>query len=152
MPSYRFRAEKYVSRGFKDLALSFNANPSTKDFGAVKNERAISQSVRNLLLTTFGERPFQPEIGSRVKGLLFEQWDVFAADAIRTEIFNVMERLEPRIEVTEVKVDDAPDENAVEISMDYIIVGQELVQNVEFLLETHKIVGKDKLINFSRLL
>mgnify|MGYP006263512973 FL=1 len=135
MPSYRFRAEKYVSRGFKDLAVSFNENPSTKDFGAVKNERAISQSVRNLLLTTFGERPFQPEIGSRVKGLLFEQWDVFAADAIRTEIFNVMERLEPRIEVTEVKVDDASDENAIEISMDYVIVGQELVQNVEFLLE-----------------
>ena len=101
----------------------------------MKNERAISQSVRNLLLTTFGERPFQPEIGSRVKGLLFEQWDVFAADAIRTEIFNVMERLEPRIEVTEVKVDDASDENAIEISMDYVIVGQELVQNVEFLLE-----------------
>ena len=86
-------------------------------------------------MTTFGERPFQPEIGSRVKGLLFEQWDVFAADAIRTEIFNVMERLEPRIEVTEVKVDDASDNNAIEISMDYIIVGQELVQNVEFLLE-----------------
>ena len=135
MPSYRFRAEKYVSRGFKDLAVSMNANPSTKDFGAVKNERAISQSVRNLLLTTFGERPFQPEIGSRVKGLLFEQWDVFAADAIRTEILNVMERLEPGIEVTEVKVDDASDNNAIEISMDYIIVGQELVQNVEFLLE-----------------
>ena len=135
MPSYRFRAEKYVSRGFKDLAVSFNENPSTKDFGAVKNERAISQSVRNLLLTTFGERPFQPEIGSRVKGLLFEQWDVFAADAIRTEIFDVMERLEPRIEVTEVKVDDASDNNAIEISMDYVIVGQELVQNVEFLLE-----------------
>ena len=66
---------------------------------------------------------------------MFEQWDVFAADSIRTEIFNVMERLEPRIEVTEVKVDDASDNNAIEISMDYIIVGQELVQNVEFLLE-----------------
>ena len=135
MPSYRFRSEKYVSRGFKDLAVSMNANPSTKDFGAVKNERAISQSVRNLLMTMFGERPFQPEIGSRVKALLFEQWDVFAADGIRTEIFNVMERLEPRISVTEVKVDDAPDEDAVEISMDYVIVGQELVQNIEFLLE-----------------
>ena len=46
-----------------------------------------------------------------------------------------MESLEPRIEVTEVKVDDASDNNAIEISMDYIIVGQELVQNVEFLLE-----------------
>ena len=132
---HKFRAEKYVSRGFRDLAMSFNENPSTKDFGAVKNERAISQSVRNLILTMFGERPFQPEIGSRVRALLFEPWDVFAADAIRTEIFNVMERLEPRIEVEEVTVEEDEDLNAVEISMEYTIVGQELTQTIEFLLE-----------------
>ena len=78
MPAYRFRSDQYVSRGFKDLAISFNANPSTDDFGAVKNERAITQSVRNLILTIFGERPFQPSIGSRVKGLLFEPWDPFS--------------------------------------------------------------------------
>ncbi len=132
---YKFRSEKYVSRGFRDLAMSFNENPSTKDFGAVKNERAISQSVRNLLLTMFGERPFQPEIGSRVRALLFEPWDVFAADAIRTEIFNTMERLEPRIEVIDVTVEDEPDANSVAINMEYIIVGQELVQTIDFLLE-----------------
>lgn len=132
---YKFRSEKYVSRGFRDLAMSFNENPSTKDFGAVKNERAISQSVRNLLLTMFGERPFQPEIGSRVRALLFEPWDVFAADAIRTEIFNTMERLEPRIEVVDVTVEDEPDANSVAINMEYIIVGQELVQTIDFLLE-----------------
>lgn len=132
---YKFRSEKYVSRGFRDLAMSFNENPSTKDFGAVKNERAISQSVRNLLLTMFGERPFQPQIGSRVRALLFEPWDVFAADAIRTEIFNTMERLEPRIEVVDVTVEDDPDANSVAINMEYIIVGQELVQVIDFLLE-----------------
>ena len=44
MPGYRFRSEKYVSRGFKDLAVSFNPNPSTGDFGVVKNENAIKQS------------------------------------------------------------------------------------------------------------
>lgn len=132
---YKFRSEKYVSRGFRDLAMSFNENPSTKDFGAVKNERAISQSVRNLLLTMFGERPFQPQIGSRVRALLFEPWDVFAADAIRTEIFNAMERLEPRIEVVDVTVEDEPDANSVAINMEYIIVGQELVQVIDFLLE-----------------
>ncbi len=132
---YKFRSEKYVSRGFRDLAMSFNENPSTKDFGAVKNERAISQSVRNLLLTMFGERPFQPQIGSRVRALLFEPWDVFAADAIRTEIFNAMERLEPRIEVVDVTVEDDPDANSVAINMEYIIVGQELVQVIDFLLE-----------------
>ena len=70
MASYRFRSEKYVSRGFKDLAVSFIANPSTGDFGVVKNENAIKQSVRNLLLTITGERFFQPTTGSQVKGLL----------------------------------------------------------------------------------
>ena len=86
MASYRFRSEKYVSRGYKDLSVSFKSNPSTGDFGIVKNENAIKQAVRNLLLTDLGERPFQPNIGSRIKGLLFEPWDVFSADEIKGEI------------------------------------------------------------------
>ena len=66
MPAYRFRSEKFFSRTFKDFAISFKANPNTKDFSSVSNDNAIKQSVRNLVLTNFGERPFQYEIGSRV--------------------------------------------------------------------------------------
>ena len=135
MPAYRFRSEKYVSRGFKDLAISFNANPSTGDFGVVKNENAIQQSVRNLILTMFGERPFQPSIGSRVKMLLFEPWDPFAVDTIKSEIFNVIKRLEPRVRCTGVGLRDESDINSVHISIDYTIVGQREVQNIDFLLE-----------------
>ena len=130
MPAYRFRSEKYVSRGFKDLAISFNANPSTGDFGVVKNENAIKQSVRNLILTMFGERPFQPSIGSRVKMLLFEPWDPFAVDTIKSEIFNVIKRLEPRVRCTGVGLRDESDINSVHISIDYTIVGQQEVQNI----------------------
>ena len=135
MPSYKFRSEKYVSRGFKDLATSFNANPSTGDFGVVKNENAIKQSVRNLILTMFGERPFQPSIGSRVKMLLFEPWDPFAVDTIKSEIFNVIKRLEPRVRCTGVGLRDESDINSVHISIDYTIVGQQEVQNIDFQLE-----------------
>mgnify|MGYP003324525092 FL=1 len=135
MPAYRFRSEKYVSRGFKDLAISFNANPSTGDFGVVKNENAIKQSVRNLILTMFGESPFQPSIGSRVKMLLFEPWDPFAVDTIKSEIFNVIKRLEPRVRCTGVGLRDESDINSVHISIDYTIVGQQEVQNIDFLLE-----------------
>ena len=135
MPAYRFRSEKYVSRGFKDLAISFKANPNTGDFGVVKNENAIKQSVRNLILTMFGERPFQPSIGSRVKALLFEPWDPFAVDTIKTEIFNCIKRLEPRVVCTGVGLRDENDINSVHISIDYTIVGQQTVQNVDFLLE-----------------
>ena len=135
MPAYRFRSEKYVSRGFKDLAVSFNANPSTGDFGVVKNENAIKQSVRNLLLTQFGERPFQDKIGSQVRMLLFEPWDPFSVDSMKNEIYNCLARLEPRIQVTGVDVRDDSDINSVQISIDYTIVGEQLVQNIDFLLE-----------------
>ena len=135
MPAYRFRSEKYVSRGFKDLAVSFNANPSTGDFGVVKNENAIKQSVRNLILTQFGERPFQEEIGSRVNTLLFEPWDPFSVDSLKSEIFNCLSRLEPRIECTNVEVRDESDINAVQIGIDYTIVGESEVKQVDFLLE-----------------
>ena len=55
-------------------------NPNTEDFSTLKNENAIKQSVRNLVMTTFGERPFQNDIGSRVRGMLFEPFDVFSAE------------------------------------------------------------------------
>ena len=135
MPAYRFRSDQYVSRGFKDLAISFNANPSTDDFGAVKNERAITQAVRNLILTIFGERPFQPSIGSRVKGLLFEPWDPFSKDAIKTEIRDCLKRLEPRIEVTDVRLRDNSDLNEIQVELEYKIIGEQVIQEVTFLLE-----------------
>jgi phage baseplate assembly protein W len=135
MPSYRFRSEKYVSRGYKDLSITFRSNPSTGDFGIVKNENAIKQAVRNLLLTDLGERPFQPSVGSRIKGLLFEPWDVFTADEIKGEIRNCLKRLEPRIEVTKVSLQDDSDINAIAVELDYTIVGETVVQTIEFLLE-----------------
>ena len=104
MAGYRFRAEKFFSRGFKDFAISFKSNPNTKDFSAVKNENAIKQSVRNLILTQFGERPYQYDIGSRVAGLLFEPFDVFLAEDLRDEIENTIKRLEPRVAVRRIKV------------------------------------------------
>ena len=135
MPAYRFRSEKYVSRGFQDLAVSFKSKPSTGDFGVVKNENAIKQSVRNLILTQFGERPFQEEIGSRVNTLLFEPWDPFSVDALKSEIYNCLQRLEPRIQCTAVEVRDDSDINAVQIGIDYTIVGESEVKQVDFLLE-----------------
>jgi phage baseplate assembly protein W len=133
--AYRFRSEKYVSREFRDLAISFASNPFTKDFGAVKNENAIKQSVRNLVLTMFEERPFQPDVGSGVRKLLFENWDPFTQDAIKNEIENTLERLETRIEIENIDLIDNSDLNEIQISLEYKIVGQAITQEVEFLLE-----------------
>ena len=135
MAGYRFRSEKYVSRGFKDLAISLNSNPSTGDFGVVRNENAIKQSVRNLICTMYGERPFQDEIGSRVRELLFEPWDPFSVDSMKGEIYNCLQRLEPRIEVTSIDLRDDSDINSIQVAIEYTIVGQEVQQSVDFLLE-----------------
>ena len=135
MSTYRFRSEKFLSRGFKDLAISFEANPNTNAFSAVTNENAIKQSVRNLVLTSFGERPFQPNIGSRVRGLLFEPFDVFTSEDLKDEISNTVERLEPRVELVGVDVKLSDDENSIDVGIEYAIVGQPQTQVVEFLLE-----------------
>jgi phage baseplate assembly protein W len=136
MPAYRFRSEKFFSRGFKDLAISFARNPNTDDFSSVTNENAIKQAVRNLVLTNFGERPFQPESGSRVSGLLFENFDVFLAADLKDEIQNTIERLEPRVELLSVDLDTTfYDNNTISVSIEYAIVGQSQTQTIDFLLE-----------------
>ena len=110
-------------------------NPNTEDFGAVTNENAIKQAVRNLVMTQFGERPFQMDIGSRVTCLLFEPFDVFSAEDMKDEIRNTIERLEPRVTVETVDVILSDSEDALDVSIEYRIVGEELVQTIEFLLE-----------------
>ena len=135
--AYKFRAERTLSRAFKDFSILMKSNPNTEDFTVVKNENAIKQSVRNLVLTGIGERPFQPKTGSRLRELLFEPYDVFVAQDIKEEIINVITRLEPRIAVRQVRVfQDEEDMNTLRVEFDYTIVGETLIQTVDFLLET----------------
>ena len=135
--AYQFRAERTLSRAFKDFSILMKSNPNTEDFTVVKNENAIKQSVRNLVLTGIGERPFQPKTGSRLRELLFEPYDVFVAQDIKEEIINVITRLEPRIAVRQVRVfQDDEDTNTLRVEFDYTIVGETLIQTVDFLLET----------------
>ena len=133
--SYRIRADKNISRGFRDFAMSFKANPNSRDFGAVKNENAIKQAVLNLIKTDIGEKPFQYDVGSRVTGLLFEPYDVFTGEAIKDEIQSTLDRYEKRIRVTAVNVQDGFDVNSLEVRVQYTIVGERIVKEIDFILE-----------------
>lgn len=132
--AYKFKAERNLSRAFRDLSIGMKSNPNTEDFSMVKNENAIKQSMKNLILTGFGERPFQPTKGSRLRQMLFENFDVFMAEELKEEIFNVITQFEPRVQLNEVRV-RASDTNDLEVEVDYTIVGETLVQTVDFLLE-----------------
>jgi hypothetical protein len=132
--AYRFKAERNLSRQFRDLSIGMKNNPNTEDFSVVKNENAIKQSIKNLILTGFGERPFQPTKGSRLRQMLFENFDVFMSEELKEEILNVVARFEPRVVVNEVRL-EVDDTNNLEVEVDYTIIGETLTQTVDFLLE-----------------
>jgi phage baseplate assembly protein W len=112
-----------ASKGFKDLSMSFKFNPLSGDLIALKNENAIARSVRNIVLTTPGEKIFDPYFGSNVNALLFENVDEISAVAIRDEIENSLKNYEPRIALEEIMVDPNYDMNQFDVIITYRIVG-----------------------------
>jgi len=125
-----------ISKGFLDLSASFQENPLTNDLIALKNENAIARSVRNLVLTIQGERPFQPVLGTGVSKLLFENMDRLTAAAIRSEIRTTIENFEPRVEINEILVDPDFEGNAFNVTLQYFIIGIDVPeQELTFALE-----------------
>ena len=125
-----------LSKGFKDLSASFQTNPLSNDLIALKNESAIARSVRNLVLTAQGERPFQPVLGTGVSRLLFENMDKLTASAIRSELRTTIENYEPRVEINEIIVEPNPEGNAMDVTLQYFIIGIDVPeQELTFALE-----------------
>jgi len=125
-----------LSKGFKDLSASFQTSPLSNDLIALKNESAIARSVRNLVLTIQGERPFQPVLGTGVSRLLFENMDKLTASAIRSEIRNTIENYEPRVEINEILVEPDFEGNAMNVTIQYFIIGIDVPeQELTFALE-----------------
>lgn len=84
------------AREFKDVSLAFTAHPVTKDLTIIRNERAINNSIKNLVMYHFGENPFQYGLGSNIRNYMFEVVDEATADFIKQEIERVIEEFEPR--------------------------------------------------------
>lgn len=124
-----------VSRNFKDLANSFLRNPVTKDLTVLSNQQAIKQAMKNLVLTSPGEKLFQPDVGSKVYELLFEPLDPFTIDTLKDEIVDTLLNYEPRIEVINVEISAQDDFHELRVDVEYRIVGQPLVQTIDFILE-----------------
>ena len=88
-----------ISRGFKDISMSFEVNPINDDLISVKNRTAIARSIRNLVLTVPGERFFNPDLGSRITEILFDTLDELSASSIRDEIEETIIKYEPRVKL-----------------------------------------------------
>jgi phage baseplate assembly protein W len=125
-----------ISRSFKDISLSFDPHPVTKDLPILKNERAITRSIRNLVETIPNERFFNSLLGSDVRSSLFEFVDYGTASIVKTQIETTIENYEPRVENVKVEVDPQPDNNSFEVTVIFDIIGQQFpTQQFTFLLE-----------------
>ena len=124
-----------ISQGFKDISMTFQSNPLTRDLIVLKNENAIARSVKNIVFTVPGEKPFTPEFGSRITDSLFENIDDITASQIETELRDSIGRFEPRVSLTKVDVNPNIDGNGFDVVLVYDIIGAEVLpQQLEFVL------------------
>jgi len=122
-------------RSFTDLDLNFNLHPTQKDINKFKNEMAVINSVKNLVMTNHYERPFQPELGSNLKRLLFEQVDNTTAALLEREITETIQNFERRVDVRDVTATGFPDENGYKVEITFFLVNNPDPISVDFFLE-----------------
>jgi phage baseplate assembly protein W len=122
-------------RVYKDLDLNFKAHPVTKDVVKRTGNAAIIGALKNLILTNIGEKPFQPNFGSRIRGLLFEDISFITANIIQTEISNSIKNYEPRVGVDAIRVQANPDQNRYDITIRFFINNLEAPVTINFFLE-----------------
>lgn len=119
---------------FVDVSLSFEPNAVTGDITLLKNERAINNSVKNIIMTVPTEVPFNSDYGSRVSDYLFETIDEGTAGLLTLEIERAINYNEPRVELTDVFVQALPDQNQYACNITYNIVGYEQTFSVSQIL------------------
>ena len=112
-----------ASRAFKDINLSFKRHPVTNDVVTIRDEDAIKRSVRNIIFTILGEKPFEPNFGSVINESLFDLNTNLSEIRVSDEIQSSLLNYEPRISNIDVTVTVAPDTNEMNCTVQYDIVG-----------------------------
>ena len=128
-----------VSKGFKDISMTFQSNPLNNDLIAIKNENAIARSLRNIVFTTPGEKFFNESFGSRITESLFENIDEITATVIVDEIRQSIDNYEPRVEVDDVKAFPDYENNSFDVTITYDVIGSEIpTQELQFVLQSSR--------------
>ena len=124
-----------ISRGFKDISMSFQANPLNDDLIGLKNENAIARAVKNIVFTLPGEKYFNPSFGSKITNTLFQNVDDISATVIVDEIKQSITNYEPRVDLIDVQADPDFDNNEFNITIIYEIIGADVpAQELQFAL------------------
>ena len=112
-----------ISKSFRDFSLTFEKNAVTNDILSLKNEAAIKESVKNIVLYNFYEKPFDPFFGGNIIGLLFENSTPTMVLEVKNRIEQSIEIHEPRVTAVSVTVQFEEDRNELNCGIQYLILG-----------------------------
>ena len=124
-----------IVAAYSDLDLNFTIHPVKKDINRYTNETAVVNSIKNLILTNHYERPFQPDIGSNVRRLLFENMDTVTATTLEKEIEQTIRNYEPRANISKLNVSPDYDNNGFKVYMEFYVVNRTTPITINFFLE-----------------
>jgi phage baseplate assembly protein W len=124
-----------IKNRYSDLDLNFTVHPVKKDINKHTDALAVINAVKNLILTNHYERPFQPELGSNVRKLLFENLDVITAAALEKEITQTLNNFEPRVTVLGIIVSPDFDNNSFNVTLQFNIINRTEPVTISFLVE-----------------
>ena len=127
-----------LSKIYSDIDFTFTKKPVTGDVALSYDDQAVIRSVRNLLSTRNYERPFNPDLGSSLDALLFENISPLAANSIKNEISRMIGNYEPRANIKDVVVNSQPDKNAYNVTLSFYIENATVPTTVTLLLERNR--------------
>jgi phage baseplate assembly protein W len=127
-----------LSRIYSDIDFTFTKKPVTGDVALSYDEQAVIRSIRNLLSTKNYERPFNPDLGSTLSALLFENISPMTSLAIENEIKRTIKNYEPRANIKDIVVNSQPDQNAYNVTLSFYIENATLPTTVTLLLERNR--------------
>jgi phage baseplate assembly protein W len=130
----KFTTTPLRNERYSDFYNNFSKNFGTKDLARLTNEDSIINSLKNIVLTKRGERPFFPEFGCNISGLLFENFSKFTTDAIETEIKTAIENFEPRIRTIKVEAVESQDNQSIEIRLFFTTINNSENISISFFL------------------
>ena len=120
---------------YKDIDTLFDIHPVTRKLNILTNNAAVARSVKNLVLTNKGERPYQPFLGCDVRNQLFELNDGLVESEVEDAISEVISQYEPRAELISVDADIKPDQNSVDVTITFRVVNQQDPISINLMLE-----------------
>jgi phage baseplate assembly protein W len=130
----KFTTTSLRNERYSDFYNNFSKNFGTKDLARLTNEDSIINSLKNIVLTKRGERPFFPEFGCNISGLLFENFSKFTTDAIETEIKTAIENFEPRVRTIKVIALESQDNHSIEIQLFFTTINNPENISISFFL------------------